>query len=398
MNAELFEALELLEKTKGIPVDYMLEKVEAALVSAFKKEYGSSSVRVDINKEKKSVRVFKRRVVVEEVNAPNDEISYEEAQTISRRYEIGTVVEEEIKTKNFGRISAQTAKQVIVQGIREAEKNNMAREYEKKREEVISAIVTKRDDSTGDVWVDTGTSDVILPAADQISGEVLQVGDRIRVFVTEVNRDAETGPIVSLSRIAPAMIKRMFETDIPEIADGTVIVKGVAREAGSRSKISVYSRDPEVDAVGACIGNRGMRINAIVDELRGEKIDIIQFSEKPEEYIAASLSPAEALEVEFDGERSATVHVAGEQLSLAIGKEGQNVRLAAKLTGCKIDMNKWNPNGGAISFGHANGASGARVAMFTMRELARSGGKYGLFTSCCGGGLGVATIIENLRR
>ncbi len=338
MNAELFEALELLEKTKGIPVDYMLEKVEAALVSAFKKEYGSSSVRVDINKEKKSVRVFKRRVVVEEVNAPNDEISYEEAQTISRRYEVGTVVEEEIKTKNFGRISAQTAKQVIVQGIREAEKNNMAREYEKKREEVISAIVTKRDDSTGDVWVDTGTSDVILPAADQISGEVLQVGDRIRVFVTEVNRDAETGPIVSLSRTAPAMIKRMFETDIPEIADGTVIVKGVAREAGSRSKISVYSRDPEVDAVGACIGNRGMRINAIVDELRGEKIDIIQFSEKPEEYIAASLSPAEALEVEFDGERSATVHVAGEQLSLAIGKEGQNVRLAAKLTGCKIDI------------------------------------------------------------
>ena len=338
MNAELFEALELLEKTKGIPVDYMLEKVEAALVSAFKKEYGSSSVRVDISKEKKSVRVFKRRVVVEEVTAPNDEISYEEAQTISRRYEVGTIVEEEIKTKNFGRISAQTAKQVIVQGIREAEKNNMAREYEKKREEVISAIVTKRDDTTGDVWVDTGTSNVILPAADQISGEILHVGDRIRVFVTEVNRDAETGPIVSLSRIAPAMIKRMFETDIPEIADGTVIVKGVAREAGSRSKISVYSRDPEVDAVGACIGNRGMRINAIVDELRGEKIDIIQFSEKSEEYIASALSPAEALSVELDNDRSAVVHVAGEQLSLAIGKEGQNVRLAAKLTGYKIDI------------------------------------------------------------
>jgi len=338
MNAELFEALELLEKTKGIPVDYMLEKVEAALVSAFKKEYGTSSVRVDINKEKKDVRVYKRRTVVEEVTDPKDEISYEEAQSISRRYEIGTVVEEEIKTKNFGRISAQTAKQVIVQGIREAEKNNLAREYEKKREEVISALVTKRDDSTGDVWVDTGTSDVILPVHDQIPGEVLRVGDRVRVFVTEVNRDTETGPLVTLSRTAPAMIKRMFETDIPEIADGTVIVKGVAREAGSRSKISVYSRDPEVDAVGACIGNRGMRINSIVDELRGEKIDIIQFSEKPEEYIAAALSPAEALNVEFDGERSAAVQVAGEQLSLAIGKEGQNVRLAAKLTGCKIDI------------------------------------------------------------
>ncbi|MBQ4353464.1 MAG: transcription termination/antitermination protein NusA [Clostridia bacterium] len=338
MNAELFEALELLEKTKGIPVDYMLEKVEAALVSAFKKEYGTSAVRVDINKEKKDVRVYKRRTVVEEVLDPKEEISLEEAQSISRRYELGTVVEEEIKTKTFGRISAQTAKQVIVQGIREAEKNNMAREYEKKREEVISALVTKRDDSTGDVWVDTGTSDVILPAHDQIPGEILRVGDRIRVFVTEVNRDTETGPLVTLSRTAPGMIKRMFEVDIPEIADGTVIVKGIAREAGSRSKISVYSRDPEVDAVGACIGNRGMRINAIVDELRGEKIDIIQFSEKPEEYIAASLSPAEALSVEFDGERSATVQVAGEQLSLAIGKEGQNVRLAAKLTGCKIDI------------------------------------------------------------
>lgn len=338
MNAELFEALELLEKTKGIPVDYMLEKVEAALVSAFKKEYGTSSVRVDINKEKKDVRVYRRRTVVEDVLDPREEISYEEAQTISRRYELGMAVEEEIKTKNFGRISAQTAKQVIVQGIREAEKNNMAREYEKKREEVITAWVTKRDDNTGDVWVETGTSVVILPAHDQIPGEVLRVGDRVRVFVTEVNRDTEAGPMVTLSRTAPGMIKRMFEVDIPEIADGTVIVKGIAREAGSRSKISVYSRDPEVDAVGACIGNRGMRINAIVDELRGEKIDIIQFSEKPEEYIAASLSPAEALSVEFDGERSATVQVAGEQLSLAIGKEGQNVRLAAKLTGCKIDI------------------------------------------------------------
>lgn len=338
MNAELFEALNMLEQTKHIPVDYMLEKVEAALVSAFKKEYGSASVRVDINKEKKSVRVFKRRTVVEEVVDPKAEISFEEAQAISRRYEIGTVVEEEIKTKNFGRISAQTAKQVIVQGIREAEKNNITREYEKKREEVIYAIVTKRDDTTGDVWVDTGTSDVLLPVNEQINGEILSVGDRIRVFVSEVNRDSETGPLVTISRTASGMIKRMFETDIPEITDGTVIVKGVAREAGSRSKISVYSRDPEVDAVGACIGNRGMRINSIVDELRGEKIDIIQFSEKPEEYIAAALSPADALSVELESDRSAVVHVAGEQLSLAIGKEGQNVRLAAKLTGYKIDI------------------------------------------------------------
>ncbi len=338
MNAELFEALELLEKTKGIPVDYMLEKVEAALVSAFRKEYGTAAVRVDINKAKKDVRVYKCRRVVEEVEDPKAEISLEEARGISRSYELGSVVEDEIKTKNFGRISAQTAKQVIVQGIREAEKSNIAREYEKKKEEVISAIVTKRDDSTGDVWVDTGTSETILPKAEQIPGDDLFVGDRVKVFVTEVNRDVEYGPIVTLSRTAPGMIKRMFETEIPEIADGMVIVRGVAREAGSRTKIAVYSRDAAVDAVGACIGNRGMRINSIVDELHGEKIDVIQYSEKTEEYIAAALSPATVLDVDFDGERSAVVQVAGDQLSLAIGKEGQNVRLAAKLTGCKIDI------------------------------------------------------------
>jgi len=186
--------------------------------------------------------------------------------------------------------------------------------------------------------VDTGTSDVLLPKGEQIPGEELYVGDRVRVFVTEVKRDTENTPVVTLSRVAPAMIKRMFETDIPEIADGTVLVRHAAREAGARTKISVFSRDEEVDAVGACIGNRGMRINAIVEELRGEKIDVIKFSEKPEEYIAAALSPATVLDVEFDGERSATVHVAGDQLSLAIGKEGQNVRLAAKLTGYKIDI------------------------------------------------------------
>ncbi len=338
MNSELFDALELLEKTKGIPTEYMLEKIEAALVSAFKKEYGSASVRVDINREKKEVRVFRRRTVVEEVTDPKTEIALDKAQEISRRYEIGSVIEDEIKGKNFGRISALTGKQVIVQGIREAEKNNLTREYEKKREEVISAVVTKRDDITGDVWVDTGASDVLLPRNEQLASETLYVGDRIRVFVTEVTRDSENGPVVTISRTAPQMIKRMFESDIPEINDGTVIVKGVAREAGSRTKIAVASRDAEVDPVGACIGNRGMRIAAIVEELCGEKIDVIAYSDKPEEYIAAALSPATVQDVEFDGERSALVHVAGDQLSLAIGKEGQNVRLAAKLTGCKIDI------------------------------------------------------------
>ena len=340
MNAELFEALEALEKAKGIPVDYMLEKVEAALLSACKKELGGANARVDIDRDKKDIKVYKYRTVVEEVTDPKTEISLDEAQGISRRYEVGMTVDEELKTKSFGRISAQTAKQVIVQGIREAEKNNITKEYDRKKEEVISAMVTKRDDQTGDVWVDTGTSeDVLLPKSEQIPGEELMVGDRIRVFVTEVNHsDDDRAPIVTLSRTAPGMIKRMFETDIPEIADGVVLVKGVAREAGSRTKIAVLSRDPDVDAVGSCIGSHGQRTAAIVEELRGEKIDVIQFSEKPEEYIAAALSPATVIDVEFDGERSATVHVAGDQLSLAIGKEGQNVRLAAKLTGCKIDI------------------------------------------------------------
>jgi len=339
MNAELFEALELLEKTKGIPVEYMLEKVEAAMQSAFKKEFGSSAVRVAIDREKKDMKIFKQRKVVEVVEDPKSEISYEDAQEISKRYELGTVIEEEIKTATFGRISAQTAKQVIVQGIREAEKSNIIKEYEKKREEVISAVVTKRDEVNGDVEVDTGTSTAWLKKDDQLPGEELHVGDRIRVFVTEVKRDTEAaGPLVTLSRTHPNMLRRMFEADIPEIQDGTVLIKGVAREAGSRSKIAVLSRDPEVDAVGACIGNRGMRIGTIVEELRGEKIDVIAYSDSMEAYIAAALSPASVLEVEFDGERTAKAIVSGDQLSLAIGKEGQNVRLAAKLTGCKIDI------------------------------------------------------------
>lgn len=338
MSSELFEALELLEKTKGIPVDYMLEKVEAALISAYKKEEGSSSVRVAINRNKKLLKLYRVRTVVENVEDPKSEISLEDARSISRRYVIGSVVEDELKTKNFGRISAQTAKQVIVQGIREAEKNNIIRDYEKKREEVISAVVIKRDESSGDVVVDTGTSNALLPRSEQIPGEELFVGDRVKVFVTEVGKAEEKGPLVTLSRTHPAMIKRMFESEIPEITDGIVIVKGIAREAGSRTKIAVLSRDENVDAVGACIGSKGMRISDIVDELHGEKIDVIQFSENAEQYIAAALSPASVKEVEFDGERNAKVLVDSDQLSLAIGKEGQNVRLAAKLTGYKIDI------------------------------------------------------------
>lgn len=337
MNAEFFTALDMLEKTKGIPSAYMIEKIEAALQNAVKKETGSTGVRVVIDREKKDFRVFQQRAVVEEVNDPANEISVEDAKKVSRKYTLGSVCEVEMKTKNFGRLSAQAAKQVIIQGIREAERTNMVKEYERKREEIVSAIVTAVDDSTGDVRVDTGTSEATLPKSEQIPGEYLMVGDRIKVFITEVNRTGE-GPVVTLSRTHPNMIKRMFELVVPEIQEGIVIIKGISREPGSRSKLSVYSRDEAVDPIGACIGPNGMRITEVVEELRGEKIDIVNYYEQPEKYIASALSPAVVREVEFDGERSAKVLVDSEQLSLAIGKEGQNARLAARLTGFKIDI------------------------------------------------------------
>ena len=338
MNQEFFNALDLLEKTKGIPKEYMIEKVEAALVSAFKKEYGTSNVRIVIDPNKKDVKVYEQKAVVEEVTDPKTEISLEDAKKLSRRHTLGGFVETEVKTKGFGRLSAQSAKQVIIQGIREAERSSMIREYDKKREEVITAIVTKTADSSGDIVIDTGTSEAVLPFAEQIPGETFAAGDRIKVFVTEVRRDSQPGPIVTLSRTHPGLVKRLFETEIPEIQEGVVIIHSVAREAGSRTKIAVYSRDEDVDPVGACIGERGRRIADIVDELRGEKIDVVEYSDDTAAFIAQALSPAEVIDVEMDGDRSARVTVSQDQLSLAIGKEGQNARLAARLTGCKIDI------------------------------------------------------------
>ena len=338
MNQEFFNALDLLEKTKGIPKAYMIEKVEAALISAFKKEYGTANVRVVINPEKKDVKVYECKEVVEVVEDPATQISLEDAKAISRRHVLGSVVEKEVKTKMFGRLSAQTAKQVIIQGIREAERSMAAKAYESKKEEIISAVVTKVDPTNGNIVVDTGTSEAVLLKSEQIPGETFMVGDRIKVFVTEVKRESMAGPIVTLSRTHPNFVKRLFEMEIPEIQDGTVIIHNISREAGSRSKLAVYSRDENVEAIGACIGERGRRIAEIVDELRGEKIDIIEYSEDPAEFIAAALSPAEVTSVDIIGERSASVVVPADQLSLAIGKEGQNARLAARLTGFKIDI------------------------------------------------------------
>ncbi len=339
MNAEFFEALDQLEKEKGIPKDYMLEKIETALLGALKREIGGvGNIRIKLDPAKRDMKVFRLRTVVEEVSDEYNELTLDQAKAIAKKYKLGDTVETEIKTKNWGRLTARTAIQVIIQGIREAERANIVKEYESKREEIVSALVTKIDESNGAVVLDTGTSTAVLIKGEQIPGESFEVGERIKVIITEVHREQARGPIVTLSRIHPALVRRMFELEVPEIQDGTVVIKGVSREAGSRTKIAVASNDENVDAIGSCIGNRGMRINTIVDELCGEKIDVIRFSEDPCEYVAAALSPAKVESVTMDGERSCKVVVSPDQLSLAIGKEGQNARLAARLTGMKIDI------------------------------------------------------------
>ena len=338
MNTEFFTALELLEKEKGIPAEYMIEKIEAALVSAYKKEYGNNTnVRILIDPAKKDVRVYQQKDVVEVVEDPETQISLEDAKAVAKKYKVGMVMETEVKTKNFRRLSAAAAKSVIIQGIREGERRVMQEAYENKHEEIITATVSKVDHETGNVILETDNGRAVLLRGEQIPGEDFYVGDKIKVFVMEVNKEAR-GPIVTLSRVHPGLVRRMFELEIPEISEGIVMVKGVSREAGSRTKISVYSRDEDVDPVGACIGSHGVRIASIVEELRGEKVDIVQYSEKPEEYVAAALAPAEVLSVTVTAERSCRVQVAPDQLSLAIGKEGQNARLAARLTGFKIDI------------------------------------------------------------
>ena len=338
MNKEFFVALQLLEREKGIPQEYMIEKIEAGLVSAFKKEYGSNTnVRVNIDPVKEDVRVYQQKEVVEVVEDPGTQISLEDAKAISKRNTLGKIVEFEVQPKNFRRLSAGIAKNVIVQGIREGEHKAMQEAYESKREEIITAVVDKVDYETGAIVLITENGRAVLPRSEQIPGESFRVGDRIKVYIQEVNRELR-GPLVTLSRVHPGFVRRMFELEIPEIMDGVVMIKSVSREAGSRTKIAVYSRDENVDAVGACIGAHGMRIDSILSELGGEKVDIVRYSEVPEEFVAEALSPATVLDAQMDGERFCRVVVAPEQLSLAIGKEGQNVRLAVRLTGIKIDI------------------------------------------------------------
>ena len=340
MNREFFEALELLEKEKGIPADYLLEKIENAIVIAVKRDYaGVNDVIVNIDKDKESFDVAIRKTVVESVEDPSNEILPEEAVKLDKTVQVGGTVDVYLQTKQFGRIAAQTAKHVIRQGIREAERGQMLRDFQNKEHDIVTALVTRIDPKKELVTVEIDGTETILPKSEQMPGETLAEGEHIRVYVVEVAA-SEKGPRIMISRTHPGLVKRLFELEVPEIYDGTVEIKAVSREAGSRTKLAVYSKDENVDAIGSCIGPKGSRVARVVEELGGEKIDVVKYSEKPEEFIAAALSPANVLSVvvDPDGAKACRVTVPDSQLSLAIGNKGQNARLAAKLVGWKIDI------------------------------------------------------------
>jgi len=339
MNSDFFDALDMLEKERGISKTYMIDKIEAALIAAIKKEYGTSeNVIVELSDKEKDVKIQVIKTVVETVENPQAELSLEDAQKTNDEAAVGDEVFIDAELKNFGRISAQTAKQVIIQGIREAERGLIYQEFSSHEHEIVSAQVHKIDARTKSAILEIGKAQTQLIAGEQVPGETFREGDIIKVYVVEV-RNTSKGPQIMVSRTHPGLVKRLFELEVPEIFDGTVEIKNISREAGSRTKIAVYSKDDDVDPIGACVGQRGVRVGKIVNELRGEKIDIIKYSEDPREFIAAALSPAKAIEVTLtEDEKSCRVIVPDDQLSLAIGKEGQNARLAAKLTGWKIDI------------------------------------------------------------
>ncbi len=340
MNAkqakDFIEGLEELEKEKGIPQEVIFEAIEAALVKAYKKDYGTSdNVRVQVDRENIEVNVFVRMDIVEEIEDASTQISIDEAKSYDERYEVGDYIEFQVTPQDFGRIAAQTAKQVVVQRIREAERGMIFDDYITRQGEIITGTVQRT--SNGSLFINVGKTEGILSASEQVPGEHFAVGSRLKVYIMDVRRTTK-GPQIFLSRSHPGLVKRLFELEVPEIEDGIVEIKGIAREAGSRTKMAVYTEDPNVDPVGACVGTRGTRVQGIVDELSGEKIDIITWSEDPEVLIKNVLSPAKVEKVIIDGEKMATVVVPDYQLSLAIGKEGQNVRLAAKVSGWKIDI------------------------------------------------------------
>ena len=341
---EFFAAIALIEKEKGIPKSYMLEKITQALVSAYKRDHEGvgDNVVVEANEAAGTVRMFVKKDVVETVDNPCTEMSLEEARQKLPQAGLGDVIRIEVRTRDFGRIAAQTARQVIIQGMREAEHSMIYDMFSSKEHEMLLGTVTRVDPRNGAVSLritsNGESTDAYLSPSEQVRGEVVREGDRLKVYVVEVRRSTR-GPQVLISRTHPGLVKRLFEMEVPEIYDGTVEIRSIAREAGSRTKMAVWSSDENVDPIGACVGPKGQRVAAVVNELRGEKIDIIKYSDDPAEYIAAALAPADVVEVRLSDEgKLCRVIVPDDQLSLAIGKEGQNARLAARLTGYKIDI------------------------------------------------------------
>ena len=338
MSKEFFEAVKLLEEEKGIPAEYLYEKISAAIVVAAKHDYnGKDIVHCDIDEEKQKIKVYIRKNVVEEIEDPD--ITLEQAQAIRKSAKVGKTVDIPLKTKDFGRIVAQTAKHVIRQGIREAERGQMLQEFKSKNQELVTAKIERIDPITGNATLEIGKNQTVLPKSEQVPGETLAEGETIKVFIVDV-KEGGKGPKIMISRTHPGLVRRLFEQEVPEIYDGTIEIKSVSREAGSRTKIAVFSKDEDVDPVGACIGPRGQRVSNIVEALGGEKIDIVNYSDDPAEFISAALAPSDVCSIEIVDEDAKTCRatVPDDQLSLAIGNKGQNVRLAVRLTGWNIDI------------------------------------------------------------
>ncbi|MBU5669074.1 transcription termination factor NusA [Peptoniphilus sp. MSJ-1] len=337
MNQEFIDALDEIEKEKGISKEIVFEALESALVSSYRKNYGTSqNVIVNMNRETGEIKLYASKEIVEEVEDEQLQISLENAKQIDKDYELGDVYNVEIHPKNFGRIAAQTAKQVVIQRIKDAQRDVVFDEYVEREKEIITGVVQRT--SHSNVYVDLGKTEAVLPFSEQIKGESYEHGDRYKMLILSVAKSTK-GPQIVLSRSHPDLVKRLFELEVPEVTEGIVEIYSISREAGSRTKIAVFSRDEEVDPLGACVGYKGQRVNSIVDELHNEKIDIVIYEKEIDKFIANSLSPSKVEKVFInEEEKSALAIVPDYQLSLAIGKEGQNVRLAAKLTGWKIDI------------------------------------------------------------
>ncbi|MBQ7255568.1 MAG: transcription termination/antitermination protein NusA [Oscillospiraceae bacterium] len=343
MNSEIFGALAQLEKERGIPQAYMIDKITQALVAAYKKDKEGYTDNVFVEMNDGNIEMYAQKEVVEEVISPATEIALDAAKLIDEKAELGDLVNVSVQTQAFGRIAAQTAKQVIIQGIREAERGMVFDTFSSKEHEILTGTVYRIEPASGDILVRIGTgndrTDALLSATEQVAGETYREGDMIRVYVVEVRRSTR-GPQVIVSRTHPGLVKRLFELEVPEIESGEVEIKSIAREAGSRTKIAVYAADENVDPVGACVGPRGSRVGAVVDELHGEKMDIVVWSEDMTQFVSSALSPSDVISVTMlpGSAKACRVIVPDDQLSLAIGKVGQNARLAARLTGCKIDI------------------------------------------------------------